>query len=121
MLLGGGELDGTRLLGTRTLRFMGRNHLPGGAELKAVARPTISETQNEGMGFGLGFSVVLDAARTKVACSEGELAWGGLASTAFWVDPKERITAHFFTQLAPSSTYPLRSQLRQLVYQALVD
>ena len=121
MLLGGGELDGTRLLGTRTLRFMGRNHLPGGAELKAVARPTISETQNDGMGFGLGFSVVLDAARTKVACSEGELAWGGLASTAFWVDPKERITAHFFTQLAPSSTYPLRSQLRQLVYQALVD
>ena len=87
MLLGGGELDGTRLLGTRTLRYMGRNHLPGGAELKAVARPTISETQNEGMGFGLGFSVVLDPARTKVACSEGELAWGGLASTAFWVDP----------------------------------
>jgi len=121
MLLGGGELDGTRLLGTRTRRFMGRNHLPGGAELKAVARPTISETQNEGMGFGLGFSVVLDAARTKVACSEGELAWGGLASTAFWVDPKERIAAHFFTQLAPSSTYPLRSQLRQLTYQALVD
>src|SRR3954451_4528730 len=121
MLLNGGELDGTRLLGTRTLRFMGRNHLPGGAELKAVARPTISETQNEGMGFGLGFSVVLDAARTKVACSEGELAWGGLASTAFWVDPRERIAAHFFTQLAPSSTYPLRSQLRQLVYQALVD
>jgi len=121
MVLGGGEVDGTRLLGTRTLRFMGRNHLPGGAELKAVARPTISETQNEGMGFGLGFSVVLDAARTKVACSEGELAWGGLASTAFWVDPKERIAAHFFTQLAPSSTYPLRSQLRQLTYQALVD
>jgi CubicO group peptidase (beta-lactamase class C family) len=121
MLLGGGELDGTRLLGTRTLRFMGRNHLPGGAELKQVARPTISETQNEGMGFGLGFSVVLDAARTKVLCSEGELAWGGLASTAFWVDPTERITAHFFTQLAPSSTYPLRSQLRQLTYQALVD
>jgi CubicO group peptidase (beta-lactamase class C family) len=121
MLLNGGELDGTRLLGTRTLRFMGRNHLPDGAELKAVARPTISETQNEGMGFGLGFSVVLDAARTKVLCSEGELAWGGLASTAFWVDPKERVAAHFFTQLAPSSTYPLRSQLRSLTYQALVD
>jgi CubicO group peptidase (beta-lactamase class C family) len=112
---------GAPLLGTRTLRFMGRNHLPGGAELKEIARPTISETQNDGMGFGLGFSVVLDAARTKVTCSEGELAWGGLASTAFWVDPKERITAHFFTQLMPSSAYPLRSQLRQLVYQALVD
>ena len=71
------------------------------------------------MGFGLGFSVVLDPARTKTLCSEGELAWGGLASTAFWVDPKERITAQFFTQLAPSSTYPLRSQLRQLTYAAL--
>jgi CubicO group peptidase (beta-lactamase class C family) len=121
MVLDEGELDGVRLLGTRTLRYMARNHLPGGAELKAVARPTISETQNDGMGFGLGFSVVLDPAKTKVACSPGELAWGGLASTAFWVDPKERITVQFFTQMIPSSTYPLRSQLRQLVYQALVD
>jgi CubicO group peptidase (beta-lactamase class C family) len=121
MVLGEGELDGTRLLGTRTLRYMARNHLPGGAELKAVARPTISETQNDGMGFGLGFSVVLDPARTKNLNSAGELAWGGLASTAFWVDPAERITAQFFTQMIPSSTYPLRSQLRQLVYQALVD
>ena len=121
MLLGEGELDGVRLLAPRTLRNMGRNHLPGGAELKAVARPTISETQNDGMGFGLGFSVVLDPAATKGAASQGELAWGGLASTAFWVDPKERVTAQFFTQLVPSSTYPLRSQLRQLVYQALVD
>ena len=118
MVLGAGDVQ---LLGTRTLRYMARNHLPGGAELKAVARPTISETQNDGMGFGLGFSVVVDPAATKVACSAGEIAWGGLASTAFWVDPAERITAHFFTQLAPSSTYPLRSQLRQLVYQALVD
>jgi CubicO group peptidase (beta-lactamase class C family) len=121
MVLGGGELDGTRLLGTRTVRYMGRNHLPGGAELKDVARPTISETQNDGMGFGLGFSVVLDPARTKNLCSAGELAWGGLASTGFWVDPAERISAQFFTQLMPSSTYPLRSQLRQLTYQALVD
>ena len=122
MLLGEGELDGVRLLGTRTLRYMGRNHLPGGAELKAVARPTISETQNDGMGFGLGFSVVARSrAPPRCACSAGELAWGGLASTAFWVDPKERITVQFFTQLIPSSTYPLRSQLRQLVYQALVD
>jgi CubicO group peptidase (beta-lactamase class C family) len=110
---------GTPLLGTRTLRLMARNHLPGGRELKAVARPTISETQNDGMGFGLGFSVVLDPAATKTACSAGELAWGGLASTGFWVDPAERLSVQFFTQLAPSSTYPLRSQLRQLVYQAL--
>ena len=67
---------------------MASNHLPGGAELKGIARPTISETQNEGMGFGLGFSVVLDPLATKVLCSPGEIAWGGLASTAFCVDPR---------------------------------
>ena len=88
---------------------------------KTAVMRSSGSTQNEGMGFGLGFSVVLDPAATKVACSEGELAWGGLASTAFWVDRKERLTVQFFTQLAPSSTYPLRSQLRVLVYQALVD
>ena len=100
---------------------MGRNHLPGGAELKEVARPTISETQNDGMGFGLGFWSCSTRRARRSPCSEGELAWGGLASTAFWVDPKERITAHFFTQLMPSSTYPLRSQLRQLVLPGAVD
>jgi len=119
MLLGGGQ----PLLGTRTLRFMARNHLPGGAELEAFARPAaaFAETQFAGHGFGLGFSVVEDPVAAKIPASRGELAWGGAASTSFWVDPAERITAHFFTQLLPSSTYPLRSQLRQLVYQALVD
>jgi CubicO group peptidase (beta-lactamase class C family) len=113
--------DGAPLLAPRTLRFMALNHLPGGAELKDVARPTISETQNDGVGFGLGFSVVLDPAATKIATSPGELAWGGLASTAFFVAPQERLSVQFFTQMIPSSTYPLRSQLRQLVYQAMTD
>jgi CubicO group peptidase (beta-lactamase class C family) len=121
MLLGEGEADGVRVLGSRTLRYMALNHLPGGAELESIARPTFSEAQFDGMGFGLGFSVVEDPAKGKVASSRGELAWGGAASTAFWVDPAERITAHFFTQMLPSSTYPLRTALRQLVYQALVD
>jgi CubicO group peptidase (beta-lactamase class C family) len=102
---------------------MARNHLPGGAELEAFARPVaaFAETQFAGHGFGLGFSVVEDPVAAKIPASRGEIAWGGAASTSFWVDPAERITAHFFTQLLPSSTYPLRSQLRQLVYQALVD
>jgi CubicO group peptidase (beta-lactamase class C family) len=137
MLSGGGGLIGTAgdyhrftsmlvaggapLLAPRTLRVMARNHLPGGAELKDIARPTISETQNDGMGFGLGFSVVLDPAATKLASPAGELAWGGLASTAFFVSPADRLSVQFFTQMIPSSAYPLRSQLRQLVYQALVD
>jgi CubicO group peptidase (beta-lactamase class C family) len=56
----------------------------------------------------------------RVVASAGELSWGGAASTAFWIDPAQEITATFFTQLIPSSAHPIRSQLRQLVYQALV-
>ena len=121
MVLRGGELDGVRLLGTRTVRYMTRNHLPGGADLEAIGRPLFAETTFDGVGFGLGFSVVDNPVKNKVLASAGELAWGGAASTAFWVDTAEEITALFFTQLLPSSTHPIRPQFRQLVYQALVD
>lgn len=121
MLRRGGELDGVRLLGNRTLRYMTRNHLPGGVDLEAFGRPLFAETTFDGVGYGLGFSVALDPVANKVLASPGEFAWGGVASTAFWVDPTEDITALLFTQLFPSSTHPLRPQLRQLVYQALVD
>jgi CubicO group peptidase (beta-lactamase class C family) len=121
MLRRGGELDGARILGSRTLRYMTRNQLPGGADLEQIGRPLFAESSMEGTGFGLGFSVVLDEAAGKALCSPGEFAWGGAASTNFWVDPREEITAMFFTQLLPSSTYPIRSQLRTLVYQSLVD
>jgi CubicO group peptidase (beta-lactamase class C family) len=121
MLLRGGELDGVRLLGSRTVAHMGRNHLPGGADLEAVGRPLFAEMPFDGVGFGLGVSVVLDPTRYRTLCSVGEMSWGGAASTAFWVDPQEELTALFFTQLMPSSAYPIRSALRALVYQALVD
>ena len=121
MLMNRGELDGVRLLGARTVEYMTRNHLPGGADLESFGRPLFAETTFEGMGFGLGFSVLEDAAANKVLSSEGEFAWGGMASTAFWIDPVEEITALFFTQLMPSSTHPIRPQFKQLVYQALVD
>lgn len=121
MLLNGGELDGARLLGTRTLRYMIQNHLPGGADLEEYGRPLFSESTYAGIGFGLGFSVVLNSIKNKVLSSIGEFAWGGATSTAFWVDPAEEIIVLFFTQLLPSSIYPIRTQLRQLVYQALVD
>jgi CubicO group peptidase (beta-lactamase class C family) len=121
MLLRGGELDGVRLLGTRTVRYMAQNHLPGGADLEAFGRPLFAETTFDGIGFGLGFSVLDSPVSNKVIGSPGEFAWGGAASTAFWVDPVEDITALFFTQLLPSSTHPIRSQFRQLVYQALID
>ncbi|MGH3171352.1 MAG: serine hydrolase domain-containing protein, partial [Trebonia sp.] len=114
-----GSLEDVRLLSPRTVRFMGRNHLPGGADLKRFGRPLFAETPFDGTGFGLGFAVVLDPVPGKVDASPGELSWGGAASTAFWVDQAEGITASFFTQLLPSSTYPIRSQFRQLVYQSL--
>ena len=120
-LLGGGELDGARLLGSRTLAYMARNHLPGGADLESFGRRLFAETTFDGVGYGLGFAVLLDPVANKVLSSAGELAWGGAASTFFWVDPAEQLTAIFLTKLMPSSTYPIRSELRQLVYQALVD
>jgi CubicO group peptidase (beta-lactamase class C family) len=115
----GGELDGVRLLGPRTVAYMTRNHLPGGADLETFGRPLNAEAPQRGVGFGLGFAVVIDVAAGKTLGSAGEYSWGGLASTAFWVDPAEELTVSFFTQLMPSSSYPLRPQLRQLVYQAL--
>lgn len=121
MLLRGGELDGVRLLSPRTVRFMTRNHLPGGRDLAELSVGGFAETILEGVGFGLGFAVLMDPVPSRVPGSPGSYHWGGLASTWFWVDPAEELTILFFTQLLPSSAYPLRPQLRQLVYSALVD
>ncbi len=120
MLLRGGELDGVRLLGSRTVEVMASNHLPGGVDLETYGRVGFSETPYDGFGFGLGFSVLDDPVKAKTLASAREFAWGGAASTAFWVDPDEDVTVLFFTQLLPSSTHPIRAELRNLVYQALV-
>ena len=121
MLADEGQLDGVRLLGNRTVRRMTRNHLPGGADLDSFGRPLHAEVSLAGVGFGLGLAVVQDPIAYGTLCSPGEYSWGGAASTAFWVDPAEDLIVIFLTQLMPSSTYPLRSMLRQLVYQALTD
>ncbi|MEO3929000.1 serine hydrolase domain-containing protein [Micromonosporaceae bacterium B7E4] len=120
-LLRGGELDGVRLLGPRTVRFMTRNHLPEGQDLGRLSTGGFAETTFDGIGFGLGFAVVLDPVPSRTPSNAGEFYWGGMASTAFWVDPVDEVTALLFTQLVPSSTHPLRAELRQLVYAALVD
>jgi CubicO group peptidase (beta-lactamase class C family) len=117
----GGELDGVRLLSPRTVAYMARNHLPGGVDLETFGRPLFAETPFRGVGFGLGFGVLIDPVPGKVVGSAGEISWGGAASTAFWVDQAADLTVSFFTQLLPSSTHPIRTQLRQLVYQALTD
>jgi CubicO group peptidase (beta-lactamase class C family) len=121
MLVGGGALDGVRLLSPRTLAYMTKNHLPGGQDLETFGRRIFSEVRFDGVGFGLGFAVVHDPVAFKTLTSPGEFNWGGAASTAFWVDPVEELSVIFMTQLLPSSTYPLRSQLRQLVGQAIVE
>jgi CubicO group peptidase (beta-lactamase class C family) len=120
LLLRRGELDGVRLLSPRSVALMTSNHLPGDVDLEAYGRPLFAEMPFHGFGFGLGFSVLKDAVKAKTLSSPGEFAWGGAASTAFWVDPAEELTTMFFTQLLPSSTHPIRQHLRQLVYQALV-
>ncbi len=121
MVLGRGSLEGHRILSRKTLDLMSSNHLTNGKDLRSCAYGRWSETSYTGVGFGLGFSVLLDPAASQVSGSKGELAWGGAASTAFWIDPLEDMAVVFLTQLLPSSTYNVRRELRSLVYSALSD
>ena len=117
-----GELDGVRILGRKTVELMTTNHLPGGQDLTELAQAGMfTETAYAGVGFGLGFSVMQSPARAQILGSPGEFAWGGAASTAFWIDPAEDLIVIFMTQLMPSSSYPLRRELRVLTYAALED
>jgi CubicO group peptidase (beta-lactamase class C family) len=118
-LAGGGELDGVRIIGRKTLELMTSNHLADGGDLSSVAFGAWSETTYDGVGFGLGFSVTLDPAKSQVAGSPGEFSWGGAASTAFFVDPAEELVFVFMTQLMPSSTYNIRREFRTIVYGSL--
>jgi CubicO group peptidase (beta-lactamase class C family) len=120
MLLNGGELDGVRILGPKTVQLMSSNHLPGGRELKDFAmRNGYGEVGFDGMGFGLTMAVGLGAVETQVVGSAGEYMWGGAASTIFWIDPLEELVAVFMTQLIPSGTFNFRGQLKSLIYPAI--
>ena len=120
MLAAGGSLDGVRIIGSRTLRFMTANHLPGGQDLAAVA-DFGGETKRAGQGFGLGFGVLLDPAVAQTIGTPGEFFWGGAASTAFFVSPADELAVVFLTQLRPSSSYPIRRELRAAIYASLDD
>lgn len=120
MLENNGELNGVRLLSPSTIALMTMNHLPNNQDVATFGTNVGEEVSYEGLGFGLGVSVVIDQAKTRSTCPVGTYGWGGVASTVFWVDPVNQITAQFYTQLLPSSTYPIRPYLRQLVYQAFV-
>jgi len=120
-LINGGELGGVRLIGPKTLALMTSNHLPGGRDLPEMSRSLFSEATYNGIGFGLGFSVTMNPTQTLIPGSAGEYAWGGAASTAFWIDPAEELIAIFMTQVLPSSAYPIRRELRTMVYAGITD
>ncbi len=115
----GGKLDGARIVGRKTLELMTLNHLPGNGDLASLSTSMFSETQNAGTGFGLGFAVTMNPARSMMPGSVGEYYWGGIFSTAFFIDPVERLHMIFMTQLTPSNTYPIRRELKTLIYSAL--
>jgi len=118
MLLNGGTLDGVQILSPKTIELMTLNHLPDGKDLPALSRSLFSEATYNGIGFGLGFAMTIDPAQTMLPGSAGDYFWGGAASTYFWLDPKEEMIVIFLTQLMPSVTYPIRRELRTLVYSA---
>lgn len=120
MLLGKGTLDGARIIGRKTLEMMTANHLPGGGDLTQHSKALFSEAENAGAGFGLGFATTIDSAATGVPGSTGDFYWGGMFSTAFFVDPAEDIIMIFMTQLMPSSAYPVRREIKTMLYSALL-
>ena len=120
MLRRGGELDGQRIIGPRTLDLMRLNHLPGGKDLASLDVALLQLYGNVGVGFGLGFASTIDQVATG-ALTRGDYYWGGAACTVFWVDPVEDLWVVFMTQLMPSASFDFRGQLRSLVYSAIID
>jgi CubicO group peptidase (beta-lactamase class C family) len=121
MLANGGTLGGQRIISRKTLALMTANHLPGGVDLPAMSRSLFSEAAYDGVGFGLGFATSTASHKTLMPGSNGDYFWGGAASTFFWVDPEEDLIGIFMTQLIPSSTWPVRKEMRTMVYAALDD
>jgi CubicO group peptidase (beta-lactamase class C family) len=116
MVLNKGELNGVRFLGPKTVKLMTTNHLP-----PAFLPIAMGEVQMPGFGFGLGFSVLIDAAQAGIMASAGTHGWGGWASTKSWIDPQEQLIGILMLQYIPSDTYPIGEDFRTLVYQALID
>ena len=121
MLANGGELDGERILGRKTIELMTSNQLHNDGDMADFALPTgYGEVGFEGTGFGLTVAVSKGPRATGVAGSVGDFMWGVAASTTFWVDPTEQLAVVFMTQLMPSGTFNFPDQLRALVYGALL-
>jgi CubicO group peptidase (beta-lactamase class C family) len=117
-----GEYEGARVLGTRTVEYMTKNHLPGNADRGSFGIPVVADAPPErGQGYGLGVGVTVDPVAHKVLAGTGSYGWSGAANTYFWIDPAENLTVMFLTQLVPYAVHPIEARLSQLVYQAIVD
>ncbi len=119
MLVNGGALDDVQILSPKTLELMTANHLPGGKDLTELSQSLFSEVENAGVGFGLGFATTMNPHSTLMPGSAGDFYWGGMFSTAFMVDPVEQIIMIFMTQLMPSSIYPIRREIKTMLYASL--
>ena len=111
MMLNGGELDGVLVLGRKTVELMTMNHL----DFKLL-----SSGPGGGSGFGLGFGVLMDVAKSGSIGSAGSYSWGGAASTGFWIDPREELIGILMTQVLPY-TDRFTEEFKVLTYQAIVD
>jgi CubicO group peptidase (beta-lactamase class C family) len=120
MIRRGGEFEGARVLGPRTIKLMRQNHLKDGRDLTQMAIGGFSETANEGVGFGLGFATTLDTVKSG-SIAAGDFYWGGAASTIFWVDDVEDLSVVFMTQLMPSGAFNFRGQLKSIIYASIVE
>ena len=113
MLMNKGELNGVRILSKSSVEMMSKNHLSDSVLSDGAAFGL------DGVGFGLTMAVVEDAGRAGTYSTNGEFSWGGAASTTFWVDPVNQVTAVMMTQYMPSDKYPLREDLKTLIYSGL--
>jgi CubicO group peptidase (beta-lactamase class C family) len=120
MLLNGGHLDGTRLLGRKTVELMTRNHLPPSITSFRMRSPHRAYF-TRGHGFGLGVRVLTDLAQAGVLGSEGEYGWMGAANTQVWIDPKEEMICLLLPQYTPGYLLPIDRQFKVIAYQALID
>jgi CubicO group peptidase (beta-lactamase class C family) len=123
MMLGNGTLDGVQILSPKTVALFSLNHLPENKELASMAPPgAFSEAGYSGIGFSIGCGVNIDVAKTRLPGTLGEYFWGGAASTAFWIDPKEDLAVVFMTQvMGTDARLTLRRDLRTLAYSAMTE
>jgi CubicO group peptidase (beta-lactamase class C family) len=116
MLLNDGVLDGTRLLSRKTVELMSCNHLP-----PALLPISFEDGPRSGMGYGLGFGVLMDLGRSQTIGSVGEFYWSGAASTSFWIDPSEDLIGIQMAQFQPSGHHLVSDDFKVMAYQAIAD